>query len=139
MSSSINLQQVFKYLGSTNSGSISKADLPKAIRYLGIIKTQNDFNYLLKDLPEQISYEQFEKIINDEKANSISKEQLLQAFQIFDENKTGKCSAKELFHALSVIGEKLNENDIEKIKKISEVDGEGKIDYTKIVDILISS
>ena len=139
MSSSINLQQVFKYLDSTNSGSISKADLPKAIRYLGIIKTQNDFNYLLKDLPEQISYEQFEKIINDEKANSISKEQLLQAFQIFDENKTGKCSAKELFHSLSVIGEKLNENDIEKIKKISEVDGEGKIDYTKIVDILISS
>ena len=139
MSSSINLQQVFKYLDSTNSGSISKADLPKAIRYLGIIKTQNDCNYLLKDLPEQISYEQFEKIINDEKANSISKEQLLQAFQIFDENKTGKCSAKELFHALSVIGEKLNENDIEKIKKISEVDGEGKIDYTKIVDILISS
>ena len=139
MSSSINLQQVFKYLDSTNSGSISKADLPKAIRYFGIIKTQNDFNYLLKDLPEQISYEQFEKIINDEKANSISKEQLLQAFQIFDENKTGKCSAKELFHALSVIGEKLNENDIEKIKKISEVDGEGKIDYTKIVDILISS
>lgn len=139
MSSSINLQQVFKYLDSTNSGSISKADLPKAIRYLGIIKTQNDFNYLLKDLPEQISYEQFEKIINDEKANSISKEQLLQAFQIFDENKTGKCSAKELFHALSVIGEKLNENDIEKIKKISEVDGEGKIDYPKIVDILISS
>ena len=62
MSSSINLQQVFKYLDSTNSGSISKADLPKAIRYLGIIKTQNDFNYLLKDLPEQISYEQFEKI-----------------------------------------------------------------------------
>lgn len=139
MSSSINPQQIFKYLDSTNSGSISKADLPKAIRYLGIIKTQNDFNYLLKDLPEQISYEQFEKIINDEKANSISKEQLIQAFQIFDENKTGKCSAKELFHALSVIGEKLNENDIEKIKKISEVDGEGKIDYTKIVDILISS
>ena len=131
------VDQVFKYLDVNNSGFISKEDVPKAIRYLGIIKTNNDFNYLLKSLPDKLSYEEFEKLINEEKKTEITKEQIVSAFEIFDEGHTGKCSAKELFHALQVIGEKLNDNDIEMLKKKIEIDNEGKVDYMKIIDVLL--
>lgn len=131
------IDQVFKYLDVENTGYISKNDVPKAIRYLGIIKTHNDFNYFLKSLPDKLSFEEFEKFINEEKKTAITKEQIVSAFEIFDEEHTGKCPEKELFHALKVIGEKLSDNDIEMLKKKVEVDNEGKVDYMKIIDMLL--
>ena len=54
----------------------------------------------------------------------------------YDPKKTGKCSAKELFHALKVVGEKLTNDDIQYIQSKIEIDQNGNIDYNTFVEIL---
>ena len=129
-------KQVFNYLDFEEKNSINKNILPKAFRYLGIIKTQNDMNSLLNNLPDSISYDDFIKIYNEQKLTSLTKENLINSFEIFDENKTGKCSSKILFHSLQSIGEKLSDEDINKLKSKCSIDENGNIDYIKLIEEL---
>lgn len=130
--------QVFKYLDKTNQGQIDKENIIQAMRYLGIIKTQTEFEALINELPNTITLNQFLNLINKERDNLIDKQDIIQAFEVFDEKKTGKVSAKELYHALSVIGEKLTQNDIDALTKMVQPDKDGLINYLDLVDCLLS-
>ena len=135
---SIDEIQVFRYLDKNNTNTINKEDLLLAIRYLGIIKPRNEINYMIKKLPDKISLNEYKKIIEEQKKTALKKEDLINAFEIFDEKKTGKCSSKELFHALTVIGEKLTEKDIENIKSKIKIEKNGLINYKELINIFLN-
>ena len=134
--SQITKEQLFKYLDEENSGTIKKEDIPQALRYLGIIKTKSEMDFLVDNLENEITYDKFCSIIEEQLKTSLTKEQLKNSFDCFDPKKTGKCSAKELCHALKVVGEKLTNDDIEYIQSKIEIDKNGNIDYNKFVEIL---
>ena len=135
---SIDEIQVFRYLDKNNTNTINKEDLLLAIRYLGIVKPRNEINYMIKKLPDKISLNEYKKIIEEQKKTALKKEDLINAFEIFDEKKTGKCSSKELFHALTVIGEKLTEKDIENIKSKIKIEKNGLINYKELINIFLN-
>ena len=135
---SIDEIQVFRYLDKNNTNTINKEDLLLAIRYLGIVKPRNEINYMIQKLPDKISLNEYKKIIEEQKKTALKKEDLINAFEIFDEKKTGKCSSKELFHALSVIGEKLTEKDIENIKSKIKIEKNGLINYKELINIFLN-
>ena len=134
--SQITKEQLFKYLDEENSGKIKKEEIPQALRYLGIIKTKSEMDFLVDNLENEITYEKFCSIIEEQIKTSLTKEQLKNSFDCFDPKKTGKCSAKELFHALKVVGEKLTNDDIQYIQSKIEIDQNGNIDYNTFVEIL---
>ena len=134
--SQITKEQLFKYLDEENSGKIKKEEMPQALRYLGIIKTKSEIDFLVDNLENEITYDRFCSLIDEQLKTSLTKEQLKNAFDCFDPKKTGKCSAKELFHALKVVGEKLTNDDIQYIQSKIEIDQNGNIDYNKFVEIL---
>ena len=110
--------------------------MPQALRYLGIIKTKSEIDFLVDNLENEITYDRFCSLIDEQLKTSLTKEQLKNAFDCFDPKKTGKCSAKELFHALKVVGEKLTNDDIQYIQSKIEIDQNGNIDYNTFVEIL---
>ena len=134
--SQITKEQLFKYLDEENSGKIRKEEMPQALRYLGIIKTKSEIDFLVDNLENEITYDRFCSLIDEQLKTSLTKEQLKNAFDCFDPKKTGKCSAKELFHALKVVGEKLTNDDIQYIQSKIEIDQNGNIDYNTFVEIL---
>ena len=134
--SQISKEQLFKYLDEENSGKIKKEEMPQALRYLGIIKTKSEIDFLVDNLENEITYDRFCSLIDEQLKTSLTKEQLKNAFDCFDPKKTGKCSAKELFHALKVVGEKLTNDDIQYIQSKIEIDQNGNIDYNTFVEIL---
>ena len=134
--SQITNEQLFKYLDEENSGKIKKEEMPQALRYLGIIKTKSEIDFLVDNLENEITYDRFCSLIDEQLKTSLTKEQLKNAFDCFDPKKTGKCSAKELFHALKVVGEKLTNDDIQYIQSKIEIDQNGNIDYNTFVEIL---
>lgn len=137
MSVEINEQQIFRFFDNENKNSINKSKVGEALRALGIIKTKTDINLLVKSLEEEINFEEFKTLVDNARKTQINKDNLLTAFEVFDEGKTGKCDANELFHCLKSIGEKLSEEDIENLKEKVSVDSDGKIDYKKIIDVLL--
>ena len=134
--SKITKEQLFNYLDEERSGTINKSEIPQALRYLGIIKTKLEMDFLVQGLKEQITYDEFSSLVDEQYKTSLTKEQLIDSFDIFDPKKVGKCSANELFHSLRVVGEKLNDDEINYIKSKIEIDSNGYIDYKSLVDIL---
>ncbi len=134
--SKITKEQLFNYLDEERSGTINKSEIPQALRYLGIIKTKLEMDFLVQGLKEQITYDEFSSLVDEQYKTSLTKEQLIDSFDVFDPKKVGKCSANELFHSLRVVGEKLNDDEINYIKSKIEIDSNGYIDYKSLVDIL---
>ena len=134
--SKITKEQLFNYLDEERSGTINKSEIPQALRYLGIIKTKLEMDFLVQGLEEQITYDEFSSLVDEQLKSSLTKEQLIDSFDVFDPKKVGKCSANELFHSLRVVGEKLNDDEINYIKSKIDIDSNGYIDYKSLVDIL---
>ena len=134
--SQITKEQLFKYLDEENQGKIKKEEIPQALRYLGIIKTKSEIDFLVENLENEITLDRFCAIVDEQIKTSLTKEQLINSFDCFDPKKSGKCSANELFHALKVVGEKLSEDDINYIKSKIEIDQDGNIDYKTFVEML---
>ena len=135
--SQITKEQLFKYLDEEKLGRIKKEEIPQAMRYLGIIKTKLEIDFLIENLEDEITYDRFCSLIDEQLKSSLTKEQLINSFDCFDPKKSGKCSAKELFHALKVVGEKLSDDDIQYIQSKVEIDQNGNIDYKAFVEMLI--
>ena len=106
------------------------------MRYLGIIKTKSEIDFLVENLENEITFDRFCSIVEEQIKTSLTKEQLINSFDCFDPKKSGKCSANELFHALKVVGEKLSDDDINYLKTKIEIDQNGNIDYKTFVEIL---
>ena len=134
--SQIKKEQLFKYLDEEKRGKIKKEEMPQVLRYLGIIKTKSEIDFLVENLENEITYDRFCSIIDEQTKSSLTKEQLINSFDCFDPKKTGKCSANELFHALKVVGEKLTNDDIQYIQSKIEIDQNGNIDYKSFVEML---
>ena len=135
--SKITREQLFNYLDVDNKGSINKNEIPQALRYLGIIKTKSEIDYLVDNLNSEITYDEFCSLIDEQLKTSLTKEQLRDSFDVFDHNNNGKCSANELFHSLKVVGEKLNEDEINYLKSKIQIDQDGNINYKDLVEMLV--
>ena len=134
--SQITKEQLFKYLDEENLGKIKKEEIPQALRYLGIIKTKSEIDFLVDNLENDITFDRFCQLVDEQLKTSLTKEQLINSFDCFDPKKIGKCSANELFHALKVVGEKLSDEDIQYIQSKIEIDQNGNIDYKAFVEML---
>ena len=91
--SQITKEQLFKYLDEEKLGKIKKEEIPQALRYLGIIKTKSEIDFLVENLENEITYDRFISIIDEQLKTSLTKEQLINSFDCFDPKKSGKCSA----------------------------------------------
>ena len=78
----------------------------------------------------QLDFDEFVTMmtIHMKTANEMEKE-LQQSFKVFDVNGDGFINASELRQAMTTIGEKMTEKDINDIMKQWDSDGDGKIDY----------
>ena len=135
--SKITKEQLFNYLDIKRKGTINKEDIPEALRFLGIIKTKSEIDFLVQGLDSELTYDEFSSLVDEQLKSSLTKEQLIDSFDVFDPKKVGKCSANELFHSLRVVGEKLTDEEINYIKEKIVIDQNGNIDYKTLVELLL--
>ena len=83
--------------------------------------------------------------INNNKTENYYKEQnfdeVIKAFEYFDINNNGKIQMKELKRVLSYFGDRMNEEEINKIFRALGIDknNNDNIEYMKLIDFLINS
>ena len=82
--SQITKEQLFKYLDEENQGKIKKEEIPQALRYLGIIKTKSEIDFLVENLENEITFDRFCSIVEEQIKTSLTKEQLINSFDCFD-------------------------------------------------------
>ena len=61
------------------------------------------------------------------------KEEIREAFEVFDRDQSGAISKSELRQVMLALGEKLTDDEISMMLKEADVDGDGQIDFEEFV------
>ena len=89
------------------------------MRALGFpIKKQDVIRYfkeIPKDITESLNFEEFIRIVAPIMPKRDSKEEIYKIFQLFDEDKTGKISFKNLRKIAHEVGENLTDEEIKEM------------------------
>ena len=66
------------------------------------------------------------------------KDELIDAFKMFDMDHDGFITPDELMNAMAHLGEDLNESEIEEIIKEADAENDGKLDFDEFVKMMMA-
>ncbi|XP_048609122.1 calmodulin-1-like [Brassica napus] len=85
-----------------------------------------------------IDFSDFLNLMAKKMKDTDSKEELKEAFRVFDKDQNGFISAAELCHVMTNLGEKLTDEEVEEIVREADVDGDGQKNYEEFVKIMMA-
>jgi calmodulin len=125
--------EIFVLYDKDVEGEINLNLLPDYLSAVGIIIEKKDLKEKISEIaPNNTNTIRFNDIWNAfHEFPTITNEQIINAFKTFD--KGGKISKEELKYMLTNLGDKINEEETEKIFKIFKIEGD-EIDYQEFLN-----
>ena len=103
-------KNIFKLNDINNKGTIPSNKLFFILRNLGAYVPRKDLEEFIGNKKE-IKFDKFIDFFAEYYTKKVDKKQIIKGLSFLDKNKNGYIKAKDLNHALSVIGEKLTEKE----------------------------
>ncbi|XP_073042447.1 probable calcium-binding protein CML18 [Primulina eburnea] len=134
------LREVFKKFDANGDGKISLSELGAVLNGLGSKTTEDEVERIMSEL--DIDGDGFIDL-NEFKAFHLvggdSNKELREAFDLYDQDKNGKISAKELHTVLRCLGEKCSLKDCRRMIGSVDVDGDGCVDFEEFKKMMTRS
>ena len=125
-------KNIFKSNDINNKGSIPSNKLVFILRNLGAYVPPNDLKEFIGNKKE-IKFDKFINFFAEYYIKKIDKNEIIDGLSFLDKNKKGLINANDLKHALSIIGEKLTEEEGYDLLK-NYTDKNGMIDYKQFTE-----
>merc|ERR1712117_97860 len=136
-------KEAFDEFDTDGSGTISPDELLGVLRAMGQNPTEDELlNLVLEVDIDGNGTIEFEEFINMmmKKAGEVDEEaDLREAFKIFDRDKDGFISMKELKKVCSMLGTMLTKEELDQFMAEADKDGNGKLDYDEFCKMLLST
>lgn len=135
------VKEAFDLFDLEKNGTIDCHELKLTLKAFGFKLTKQEFQDMLnkydKENKNRINYDDFLELITDKFSERDPKEEILLAFDLFDTEKKGKISMKNLKKAVKEIGENLTDAELKAIIDEFDEDQDGEIskaDFLKIME-----
>ena len=136
----VELKQAFSIFDKNGDGTISTKELGVVIRSLGFSPTDREIQEIImefdKDRSGALEFPEFLGLMAKKIYEQNAKEELFEAFKVFDKDGNGLVSAAELRHVLVNMPEKPEDEEVDEMIRYADLDGDGHIDYKEFVDML---
>ncbi|EDW34518.1 GL21536 [Drosophila persimilis] len=130
-------KEAFALFDKDGTGSITTRELGILMRSLGQNPTEAELQDLVNEVDidgnGEIDFNEFCQMMNKQKRESDTEEEMREAFQIFDRDHDGFISPAELRFAMINLGEKVTEEEIDDMVREADFDGDGLINYEEFV------
>mmetsp|Transcript_54928 Transcript_54928/g.87703 ORF Transcript_54928/g.87703 Transcript_54928/m.87703 type:complete len:181 (-) Transcript_54928:61-603(-) len=137
------IREAFDLFDTDKSGIIDYHELRVAMRALGfdvkkqeIKKIQAEYD---RDEVGGIKYADFEEIMTVKILNRDPDEEIFKAFQLFDDDQTGKITLKNLKRVARELGESLDDDEIQAMIDEFDKDEDGEINLEEFSNIMKQS
>ena len=134
-------KEIFDSYDINKNGKIERKEMKIILKKLGKNGTQEEIDEIWRALNKiesdsTISFDDFIEFINrfNLTKNSMSTDDIINAFEIFDRNHDGTISINEFKHILMDLGQKLSEDEVEEIFQDIDFNEDGKINYREFVE-----
>merc|ERR1719331_1449497 len=84
-----------------------------------------------------IEFPEFLELMKQKATEDDDADTIREAFKIFDRDKDGFISTKELKKVTTMLGQQLTKEEVEEFMKEADVDGNGKLDYDEFVKMML--
>lgn len=134
------IQEAFALFDKENTGSISSKELKIAMRALGFEPKKEEIKKMISEINKDnsglITYKDFLYLVTQKMADKDSKEEILKAFRLFDEDNTGKISLANLRSVAIELGENIADEEIQEMINEADKDGDGEINEEEFLHIM---
>ncbi|KAK3603078.1 hypothetical protein CHS0354_015773 [Potamilus streckersoni] len=123
-------------------GTITAKELGSVMRFMGQNPPEDELHDMILEMNIDgnitIDFPEFVTLMAKRmKYTTDSEGELREAFRVFDKDGSGFISAAELSHAMTNLGEKLTEEDVEGMIREADTDGDGQISYEEFKAMMI--
>merc|ERR1711990_117980 len=138
---SAEFKEAFDEFDKDKSGTISPEELLGVLRAMGQNPTEDELLNLVLEVDIDgngtIEFEEFLTMMKKKASEADEESDLREAFKIFDRDKDGFISMKELKKVCSMLGTMLTKEELDEFMAEADKDGNGKLDYDEFVKMLL--
>ncbi|CDW81015.1 calmodulin [Stylonychia lemnae] len=124
-------------------GTITAKELGIVMRQLGLNPTEDELLEMIQEVDEdgngEINFTEFLTIMAHKMKDADTELGTLEAFRVFDKERTGFISKTELKNIIMNLGETMAEEEAEELLQEAEVNPDGNVDYMSFVKGLFSN
>ena len=117
-------KEAFSLFDKDGDGTITIDELDVVMRSLGRNTTREDLQKMIDEVDEdgsgEIEFDEFLSLMQKKLAESNGKDEMREAFSVFDRDKGGTISASELKHVMNNLGEQVTDEEVAENKNLYE-------------------
>ncbi|KAL5253028.1 hypothetical protein ACHWQZ_G015701 [Mnemiopsis leidyi] len=134
------IREAFDLFDTDGSGTIDAKELKVAMRALGFEPKKEEIKKMISDIDKDgsgtIDFNDFLSLMTTKMTEKDSKEEILKAFRLFDDDETGKISFKNLKRVAKELGENLTDEELQEMIDEADRDGDGEINEGEFLRIM---
>ncbi|XP_025410234.1 caltractin [Sipha flava] len=134
------INEAFGLFNKDGTGSIETKELKVAMRALGFEPKKEEIKRMLSSLNKQhtgvITYDEFVTLMSIKMAEKDSREEIIKAFKLFDDNSTGKITFYNLKRIAQELGENIADEELQEMIDEADKDGDGEVSQEEFLQIM---
>mmetsp|Transcript_15954 Transcript_15954/g.24041 ORF Transcript_15954/g.24041 Transcript_15954/m.24041 type:complete len:166 (-) Transcript_15954:151-648(-) len=139
----LELREAFELFDADKTGSIDLHELKVLMRALGFDVKKPDIVRMVHDVDPNnsgsVDYPQFLEIMTDRYAERNPEEEIIKAFQLFDDDHSGRISLRNMKRVARELGENLSEDELQAMIDEFDRDQDGEISGDEFMYIMKQS
>merc|ERR1712216_645005 len=113
------IREAFDLFDTDGSGTIDAKELKVAMRALGFEPKNEEIKKMIADIDKDgsgtIDFEEFLQMMTTKMGERDSREEIMKAFRLFDDDETGKISFKNLKRVAKELGENMTDEELQEM------------------------
>ncbi len=134
------IKEAFDLFDTDGSEKIDAKELKVAMRALGFEPKNEEIKKMISDIDKDgsgtIDFHEFLEMMTAKMSSRDSKEEILKAFRLFDDDETGKITLKNLRRVAKEIGENMTDEELQEMIEEADLDGDNEIDVEEFLRIM---
>lgn len=130
------IREAFLLFDKNKDGTIDREELRDVLMALGMDTTTTEVQDFINDIDVNenglVEFEEFEKMLEKKGMRELdAQEELMAAFKVFDTDGNGYINVDEFKYAMTNLGEKFSDADIEDMINKFDIDKDGRLNYSE--------
>ena len=134
------IREAFDLFDTDGSGTIDIKEMKVALRALGFDTSKEELRKLVaevdKDGSGAVEFKEFLQMMTSKMADRDSREEMIKAFRLFDDDETGKISFRNLKRVAMELGETISDEELQEMIDEADRDGDGEVSQDEFIRVM---